>query len=203
MNKNISDKYGEITNIHFSDEILKQNILNKTEKNFEDFDIFLKCLSLCSSVIVEKDENGNIKYHASSIDEKALLNGARYLGYIFLGKDNEGNFLLEINEKIQKFVMLNVIEFDSERKRMSVIVKDLQTQKIILLCKGADDILRDLTSQNKEYFEENERQITELSTKGLRNLNVAYRYIEEKEYREWDVIFKVKIIKIFFINKKF
>ena len=57
-------------------------------------DLFLKCISLCSSVIVEKNqENGHVEYHASSIDEKALLNGARYLGYIFLGKDLKGNLI--------------------------------------------------------------------------------------------------------------
>jgi len=163
-----------------------------------EIDLFLKCISLCSSVIVEKNqENGHVEYHASSIDEKALLNGARYLGYIFLGKDLKGNLILEINEEIQKFEMLNVIEFDSKRKRMSVIVKDLQTNKIILLCKGADKMIRNLTTLNKEYFCENERQIIELSTKGLRNLNIAYRYIEENEYKSWEVMFKVKNFSFF------
>jgi magnesium-transporting ATPase (P-type) len=128
------------------------------------------------------------------MDEKALLNGARYLGYIFLGKDSKGNLLLEKNEEIIKFELLNIIEFDSKRKRMSVIVKDLQTNKIILFCKGADKIIRNLTTQNIDYLYNNEKHINELSSKGLRNLNIAYKFIEEKDYIEWDLIFRVKKI---------
>ena len=131
-NVNKTDKYGEITNIHFTDENLKKILKNKTANNIHDLDMFLKALSLCHSVIVEKNEKVNLEYHASSIDEKALVNGARYLDYIFKGKDKKGNLLLEINKNVNKFATLNIIEFDSKRKRMSIIVKDLQNNRIIL-----------------------------------------------------------------------
>ena len=191
-NGNKTDKYGEITNIHFTDENLKKILKNKTANKIHDLDLFLKALSLCHSVIVEKNEKVNLEYHASSIDEKALVNGARYLDYIFKGKDNKGNLLLEINKNINKFATLNIIEFDSKRKRMSVIVKDLQNDKIILFCKGADSVLRNLTSQNKEYLPINEQHLIDFSTLGLRNFNVAYRYLEEKEYEEWSNLYSVK-----------
>ena len=44
----------------------------------------------------------------------------------------------------KRFKMLNVLEFNSTRKRMSVVVKDLQTEEIILLSKGADSIMLQL-----------------------------------------------------------
>ena len=34
-----------------------------------------------------------------------------------------------------------MLEFTSERKRMSVIVHDEKSNKILLLCKGADDVI--------------------------------------------------------------
>lgn len=50
------------------------------------------------------------------------------------------------------FKLLNTLEFDSARKRMSVILKDMQSQEIKLLCKGADSIIKerlDLSGMNK------------------------------------------------------
>jgi len=37
--------------------------------------------------------------------------------------------------------LLDVLEFNSTRKRMSVILKDNQTNQIKLYCKGADNII--------------------------------------------------------------
>jgi len=55
----------------------------------------------------------------------------------------------------KKFELLNTLEFNSTRKRMSVIVKDLQTYEIVVLSKGADSIMEKLLVQNsatKDYM---------------------------------------------------
>jgi magnesium-transporting ATPase (P-type) len=45
-----------------------------------------------------------------------------------------------------KYKLLNVLEFSSSRKRMSVILRD-PSGNIILMCKGADNVIADkLTS---------------------------------------------------------
>lgn len=161
-------------------------------------DLYVKCLALCHSVIVEKDEFKNLEYHASSMDEKALVNGARYLDYIYLNKDIHNTIYLEINNQEHKFKLLNMIEFDSERKRMSVIVKDLNSGKIILFIKGSDSSLRALTTKNREYLKINEENLIEFSSQGLRNFNIGFRYIDENEYNEWEKIYKVIKIKSLF-----
>lgn len=99
---------------------------------------------------------------------------------------------LEINNQDEKFLLLNTIDFDSKRKRMSVIVKNLATGKIILFMKGSDSILRNLTSQNREYLETNEMHLNDFCSQGLRNFNIGYRYIEENEYNDWNNLYKVK-----------
>lgn len=70
------------------------------------------------------NENGNkIDYQASSPDEKALVEVAERFDITFLGE--EGNDLvLKVGEHTEMYERLQIIEFTSERKRMSVILRD-------------------------------------------------------------------------------
>lgn len=105
---------------------------------------FLECLGLCHTIITEKkkDKEGNeyISYNASSPDELALVNGARHLGFAFLDRDEDGCMVVNTRDGEKKFKLLNLIEFDSARKRMSVIVRTPEG-KILCICKGADSII--------------------------------------------------------------
>lgn len=56
----------------------------------------MEILSVCHTVVVE-DKNGKLSYNASSPDELALVNGAKYLGYNFLRRDDEDNVVIENN----------------------------------------------------------------------------------------------------------
>lgn len=51
----------------------------------------------------------------------------------------------------REYKILNLLEFNSKRKRMSVIVKD-ETGKILLLCKGADTYVNFPFSCCFEFF---------------------------------------------------
>lgn len=200
LNTRQSDKYGEITNLHFKDENLKNILTNKIIPEFDDLDMFLKCLALCHTVIVDRDHFKNIEYHASSIDEKALVNGSRYLNYIYKEKDINDIITLEIMNQDYKYKLLQVIEFDSKRKRMTVIVKDLSSGKIILFIKGSDTILRALTSKNLEYLRVNEIHLNDFCSLGLRSFNVGYKYLEEDEFNKWNEIYKVNFFCNFFFS---
>ena len=48
--------------------------------------------------------------------------------------------IVKIDGAERKYELLNVIEFSSARKRMSVIVKD-EEGRILVMCKGADSII--------------------------------------------------------------
>jgi magnesium-transporting ATPase (P-type) len=56
----------------------------------------MEILGVCHTIIVE-EKNNEIIYNASSPDELALVNAAKYFGYQFLGRDDENNLLLEIH----------------------------------------------------------------------------------------------------------
>lgn len=81
-----------ITNVNFQDPILEQHMSNPFHDNQANLQRFLELLSVCHTVIAEekKPKAGNSKefvpgiiYNASSPDELALVNGAKYLGYSF------------------------------------------------------------------------------------------------------------------------
>jgi magnesium-transporting ATPase (P-type) len=71
----------------------------------------------------------------------ALVNCAKYFGYAFKGRDDDNNIEVTINGKSVIFQLLGVIEFSSDRKRMTVIVRNSEG-KIKVLCKGADSIVQ-------------------------------------------------------------
>ena len=64
--------------------------------------------------------------NASSPDELALVNAGKYFGYDFIGRSDSNSVLIKHlpTGDILKFELLNVIEFTSARKRMTIIVRD-------------------------------------------------------------------------------
>ena len=94
----------------------------------------------------------------------------------------------------RKFKKLSVCEFTSDRKRMSIIVKDETNDKITLICKGADSeiekLLEDKVESNAKVcpeYEVNKKFVEKAANEGLRTLFVATRTIDQKEYDEWKV----------------
>ena len=80
----------------------------------------------------------------------ALVNAAKQFGYEFKGKDMHDN--IEILNKHKQatinFKLLNVCEFTSARKRMSVIIQEDANDDIWLFCKGADSVIKSRLSAN-------------------------------------------------------
>lgn len=80
----------------------------------------------------------NPKYEAESPDEAALLTAAKQLGMFFYNRSNTAVQLIESydgQEHDITYEILNVLEFNSTRKRMSVIFRD-QHGKLMLYCKA-------------------------------------------------------------------
>ncbi|CAJ1975320.1 unnamed protein product [Sphenostylis stenocarpa] len=84
------------------------------------------------------------------------------------------------------YKLLNVLEFSSSRKRMSVIVKD-EEGRIFLLSKGADSVMFERLAKNGMTFEEKTLEhVQEYADAGLRTLILSYRELDEEEYKEFD-----------------
>uniref|UniRef100_A0A1I8NVP4 Phospholipid-transporting ATPase n=1 Tax=Stomoxys calcitrans TaxID=35570 RepID=A0A1I8NVP4_STOCA len=168
-------------------------------KDFNDQQTeFFKALTLCHTVqVAQVDENvlepnstTNIQYQASSPDEKALLDACRQLGFIYLGDEND-RLKIQIDTEspekfhIVEFKRLHILEFNSDRKRMSVIVADMENRKW-LFTKGAESSIFGLCSEDsKQMIMQTDPHITEFAKEGLRTLAVARRLIPEDEYEEF------------------
>ncbi|KAG0227094.1 hypothetical protein BGW42_003152 [Actinomortierella wolfii] len=122
---------------------------------------FLLAMALCHDAVPElADENdpNSLRYQAASPDENALVAGAKELGYIFFERCRGGirvrslGIQGEAEEREEYYEILNVIEFSSKRKRMSVIYR-MPDGQICLFCKGADSIILERVRDPKIDFE--------------------------------------------------
>lgn len=158
------------------------------EDKKERINSFFTILSLCHSVFPEITDMG-ITYQGASPDDIALVQGAAQLGYVFASKDfHEISISNEIYEKTKKYELLVEMPFDSDRKRMSVLVRDMETGVIKLLSKGADTVMNKRIDWRLTSVEEHSlsQEIMDVFCKeGLRCLVLAEREISENEYKAW------------------
>ena len=155
---------------------------------------FLLALALCHSVLVEpnKDDPKKLDIKAQSPDESALVSTARQLGYSFVGSSKSG-LIVEIQGVQKEFQVLNVLEFNSSRKRMSCIIKipgstPKDEPKALLICKGADSVIYsrlDRTQNDATLLEKTALHLEEYATEGLRTLCLAQRELTWSEYERW------------------
>lgn len=99
------------------------------------------------------------------------------------------NLSYDFIEQNYSYQVLNTLEFNSNRKRMSVIVRDKITNEIQLFCKGADSILIGLLEKDQDESDL-KQNLDHFAKEGLRTLAVAFRRIEESEYQEFLKIYQ-------------
>ena len=129
-------------------------------------------------------KDGVIEYKASSPDELALVNAAKHFGYQFIGRDRDQNIEIIANGQKYTVALLNIIEFNSDRKRMTVVVR-MPDNKIKVLCKGADSIMMPRLNPSST-IEKTFQNLEEYGKQGLRTLLLASRDLTEAEYEEWN-----------------
>lgn len=84
-------------------------------------------------------------YNAASPDELALVDGAKEQGFEFIGREADNVIVVKDSQGYTlRYKVLNVLEFNSTRKRMSIIMMNIQTGYIELYSKGADSIMEKL-----------------------------------------------------------
>ncbi|CDQ92289.1 unnamed protein product [Oncorhynchus mykiss] len=159
--------------------------------------LFLKAVSLCHTVQISYEQPGDgpgdpfshangfssqMEYYASSPDEKALVEATKRMGVTFIGSHGE---TMEIKTfgKPEKFKLLHVLEFDANRRRMSVILQTPTGEKV-LFTKGAESAILPFTTSGE--INKTRVHVDEFALKGLRTLVVACRHFSVEEYEEVD-----------------
>ncbi|CAK7322729.1 unnamed protein product [Dovyalis caffra] len=165
-----------------------KQLLNAISSGSPDVVRSLTVMAICNTVVPVQSKTGAILYKAQSQDEDALVHAAAKLNMVFVNK-NGNNLELRFNTSVIQYEVLETLEFTSDRKRMSVVVRDCQNGKILLLSKGADEAILPYASagQQTRIFNEAVEQYSQL---GLRTLCLAWRELKEDEYEEWSFMFR-------------
>ncbi|KAM7251337.1 hypothetical protein ACFE04_023220 [Oxalis oulophora] len=187
-------KEGSVKGFNFRDDrMMNKNWIRAA--NLSDVTMYFKVMALCHTGIpVEDDQTGKMKYEAESPEEVAFLIASQEFGFQFCQRSQSTMVLKEFDPSSKKDVereykLLNLLEFSSSRKRMSVIVSDEDGQ-IFLLCKGADSIIFDrLTEVGRSYQQATALHLSSYAEDGFRTLAFAYRKIERSEYEKWNSTF--------------
>lgn len=113
---------------------------------------FLLCIALCHTCLPETDEKGKLGFQAASPDELALIEAARDLGLLMIDRPTD-SIKLQVTKPdgsvvMETYQVLDVIEFSSKRKRMSIIVR-MPDGRLCVLCKGADNVIIERLKQHQ------------------------------------------------------
>ncbi|CEL05387.1 Putative Phospholipid-transporting ATPase [Aspergillus calidoustus] len=148
--------------------------------------MFILAMAVCHTCLPEEDEFGNTTFQAASPDELALVTAAHELGYLV--HDRQPNTITirtfpngtEESPVDETYEILDIIEFSSARKRMSVVVR-MPDRRICLFCKGADSVLMRLLKRAalaQEKVNEIERRASKRKAAGASEVmrrNSEYR----------------------------
>ncbi|KAM5525134.1 p-type ATPase [Fusarium oxysporum f. sp. phaseoli] len=105
---------------------------------------YILAVALCHTCLPEYKENGELVFQAASPDELALVRAAQELGYLVVNRTTQTITLRvtqpEGHEEELKYEVLDVIEFTSARKKMSIVVR-FPDGRVSVICKGADSAI--------------------------------------------------------------
>ena len=142
-------------------------------------------LALCHTIILDERTG---KYNASSPDELALVNAAKFLGVEFLTRDEENTMTIRMpDSSLRHYRLLNILEFTSSRKRMSVILENPSNpSKFLLLTKGADTVIFPRLKPSDGLAAVTKGYVDKYAEEGLRTLLLARRELDKAEYLAWE-----------------
>jgi phospholipid-transporting ATPase len=201
-----SEENGEISSTSFTTtdgpapSRLSQNILGCRDDS-ETAREFMTLMAICHTVIPENSAstsydsidgiqssinfiNEDIIYHAASPDERALVYGAKKFGFVFHTRTPQ-YVEMDALGSTERYDILNVLEFTSTRKRMSIIARNSRGE-IKLYCKGADTVIFErLAPSGQQYKDITLKHLEEFAGEGLRTLCLAVVDIPEDVYDQW------------------
>ncbi|NWR39145.1 AT8B1 ATPase, partial [Tachuris rubrigastra] len=164
----------------FYDHYLIEQIKSGKEPEIHKF-FFL--LAICHTVMADTSD-GQLSYQAASPDEGALVTAARHFGYVFLSRTQSTITLSEMGAQ-RTYDVLAILDFNSDRKRMSVIVRDAHGN-IRLYCKGADTVIYERLHPSNPKREATEEALDVFAKETLRTLCLCYRDISQDEFDAWN-----------------
>ncbi|XP_058107668.1 phospholipid-transporting ATPase 1 [Magnolia sinica] len=156
-------------------------------KHARDFFLALAACNTIVPIIVETPDPMQklIDYQGESPDEQALAYAAAAYGFVLVERTS-GHIVIDVQGDRQRFNVLGMHEFDSDRKRMSVIV-GCPDKTVKVFVKGADSSMFGVIdrSLNSDIIRGTEGHLHAYSSMGLRTLVVGMRELSTSEFEQW------------------
>uniref|UniRef100_A0A3Q1CF76 Phospholipid-transporting ATPase n=1 Tax=Amphiprion ocellaris TaxID=80972 RepID=A0A3Q1CF76_AMPOC len=128
------------------------------------------------------DTHSELLYEAESPDEAALVHAAQAYCCTLRCRTAE-SLLVDLPGLGSLAVpLLHILPFDSNRKRMSVVVRHPLTGQVVVYTKGADSVIMDLAETPKE---QTQKHLDSYAREGLRTLCIAKKVPLLEEYDVW------------------
>ncbi|XP_017071881.2 phospholipid-transporting ATPase VA isoform X1 [Drosophila eugracilis] len=141
---------------------------------------------------IYRTADGRPLYEAESPDELALVNAAYSYDCCLLNRSpNQILVSMPMAGATREYEILKVLPFDSSRKCMSIVVRQIGTQEIVLYTKGADSsimpVLVPCSHNSPEGIlrEQTQQQLDRYAREGLRILVMAKRTLNSADYTDW------------------
>ncbi|XP_051130524.1 phospholipid-transporting ATPase 1-like [Andrographis paniculata] len=138
------------------------------------------------------DTRVSIDYQGESPDEQALVAAASAYGYTLFERTS-GHIVIDANGEKLRLDVLGLHEFDSVRKRMSVVIR-FPDNTVKVLVKGADTSMFSIL-KNDNFSDDSircatQRHLLMYSSEGLRTLVVATRELTGDELVKWQSMYE-------------
>jgi magnesium-transporting ATPase (P-type) len=92
---------------------------------------------------------------------------------------------VEVRGVLRRYDILQTLEFTSERKKMSIILRDVERGTIRIYTKGADDKLSNCIDRSNVDYASVQQVLEIFAGSGLRTLVCGYRDISPEQYDAW------------------
>lgn len=176
-------------------ELLQFARNGKEKKEGSDVHDFFLALAACNTIVplIIDTPDPTVKlmdYQGESPDEQALVYAAASYGFMLIERTS-GHIVIDIQGERQRFNVLGLHEFDSDRKRMSVIL-GFPDKSVKVFVKGADTSMFSVIdrSMNINVIRTTEAHLYSYSSVGLRTLVIGMRELSTSEFGEWHSAFE-------------
>ncbi|CAL4939192.1 unnamed protein product [Urochloa decumbens] len=165
-----------------------------TEEGRQTREFFL-ALATCNTIVPMITDGPDpkkkvIDYQGESPDEQALVSAAAAYGFVLVERTS-GHIVIDVLGEKQRYDVLGLHEFDSDRKRMSVII-GCPDKSVKLFVKGADSSMFGVIDKaiNSDVVQGTEKHLHSYSSLGLRTLVIGMRELSQEEFQEWQMAYE-------------
>ncbi|CAN1258531.1 Phospholipid-transporting ATPase 1 [Linum perenne] len=187
-------------------QLLKVLRGGNTEKESKHIHDFFLALAACNTIVplivdtsdpvaklmdYQADTGAKLMdYQGESPDEQALAYAAAAYGFMLIERTS-GHIIIDVLGERQRFNVLGLHEFDSDRKRMSVIL-GFPDNSVKIFVKGADTSMLAVIHKPSSMgiLRLTESHLYSYSSVGLRTLVIGIRELSDSEFESWSSSFE-------------